>query len=346
MRAMVLHEFGGSLKLEDVPIPKIGRHDVLIKNKACGVGLTISHIKDRPRVGAKIPLILGHEVAGEVTEVGEDVQNIEVGDHATVYFYMSCGTCKWCRVGREPLCEKLRGHIGVHTGLDWGGGYAEYMKVPAENVFKLPKEVPFEEACIVADAIATPLHVVRERAKVRPLEVVVVVGAGGGVGIHVVQMAKLFGGRVIGVDILKEKLDKVKEVGGDEVINVKDAPEFDEEVKRLTDGRGADVVIDFVCREETIEAGFRSLATSGRQVILAVHPGVIIKIPPEPFIRGELILTGSRYASKQDFVESIEIMRRGLVKPIVTKTFPLEEANRVHEMLENKEIVGRAVLLI
>jgi len=345
MRAMVLHEFGGPLKLEDVPIPRIGRQEVLIKNKACGVGLTVSHIKDG-RFGGKTPLILGHEVAGEVAEIGEDVQNVKVGDRATVYFYMTCGTCKWCRVGREPLCENFRGYVGVHTGLDWGGGYAEYIKVPAENVFKLPNEAPFEEACIVADAIATPLHVVRERAKVRPLDVVVVVGAGGGVGIHVVQMAKVFGGRVIGVDVSKEKLDKVKEVGGDEVINAKISPNFDEEVKRLTNGIGADAVIDFVCREETIEAGFRSLATSGRQVILAIHPGVVIKIPPAPFVTRELVLTGSRYASKQDFAESIEIMKRGLVKPIVTRTFPLEEANRVHELLEKKEIVGRAVLLI
>jgi len=343
MKAMVLHEFGGSLRLEDVPIPKIERQEVLIKNNACGVGLTVSHIKEG-RSGGRLPLILGHKVAGEVAEIGEDVKNVRVGDRVTVYFYMTCGTCKWCRVGRESLCEN-RGLIGVHTGLDWGGGYAEYMKVPAENVFKLPDEAPFKEACIVADAIATPLHVVRERAKVRPLDVVVV-GAGGGVGIHVVQMAKVFGGRVIGIDISKEKLDKVKEVGSDEVINAEVTPNFDEEIQRLTNGRGADVVIDFVCMEETIEAGFRSLATSGTQVILANHPGVVIKIPPAPFVRKEIVLTGSRYASKQDFAESIEIMRRGLVKPIVTRTFPLEEANRIHELLEKNEIVGRAVLLI
>jgi propanol-preferring alcohol dehydrogenase len=346
MRAMVLHEFGGSFSLEKVPIPKVGSHDVLIRNQACGCGLTLSHVKNEGRPGANLPLIMGHEIGGEIIEIGEEVKTFDVGDHATLYFYLSCGFCRYCRSGLDPLCENLEGFIGTHTGTEGGGGFAEYIRVPAQNVFKLPKKVPLQEACIVADAIATPLHVVRERANVRPLDNVVIVGAGGVVGIHTVQMAKLFGGRVIGIDINEEKLEKVKEVGGDEVINVHGSPDFDKEVKKITSGKGADAVIDFVCNEQTLQAGFRSLGVSGKQIILAKHPNVMMRGPPAPFTAKEIIVTGSRFASKSELSEAIEMMSRDLIIPIVTRTFPLEETNEVFDLLKQSKIIGRAVIQI
>lgn len=338
---MVLHEFGGPLFLEKVPIPKTGPNEVLIRVKACGVGLTVQHIRDG-HLGGKLPLILGHEVAGEIVEVGHNVQHFEVGEHATVYFYLNCGVCEYCRSSEEPLCPNLRGFVGAHID----GGYAEYMKVPSGNVLKIPDSISFNDACVIPDAVATSVHVVRTRAKVKPLDVVVVIGAGGGVGIHVVQMVKRFGGKVIAVDVSDEKLKKVEELGADEIINSKVYPTFDQLVEKLTNGKRADAVIDFVCTTETLETGVRSLGKKGKLVILARHPNVILGLQPRRFIAQELTVTGSRYASKVEVMEGIKMVKEGKIKAIITKKVPLEQADLLHEMLVKGEITGRAILVV
>lgn len=330
--------------MADVPVPEVGANEALVKVKACGIGLTLNWIR-RGMLGGSVPRIIGHEVAGEVAEVGKQVTNMKVGQRVCVYFYLTCGVCEFCRKNRETLCRNFRGYVGA--AID--GGYAEYAVLPSENLIPIPDELSFEEACIIPDAIGTPLHAVRERAQVRPLDTVMVVGAGGGVGIHTVQMARLCGGRVIAVDSSDDKLGKTWEFGADDVVNI-DRKDFVDRVKKMTDGKGVDAVIDFVCTTDTLTKGFNSLNTGGRLVCLArgaIGAGqATLTIPPGSLVSNEFIITGSRCVTKQELVESIEMVRQGRIKPVITRKFSLEDVEQAHKMLDEQKIFGRAVMLM
>lgn len=335
MKAMVLHELGGPLKLEEVPIPEVGPGEALAKVKAIGVGYTVS--KHRKSMGI-VPRIPGHEVAGEIVKVGPGVKNVKEGDPVTVYFYLNCGNCKFCKTARETLCLNWGGFVGVHIN----GGYAEYMKLPAENFILLPKEIPPVEACIIADAVATPWKVMKERAKVKPMDDVLILGAGGGVGIHAVAVAKLFGARVIAADLSAEKLEAARKAGADEIINTQSGP-LEKEVMKLTAGKGVEAAVDFVNITETLTASLNSLATAGK--LICMTSGTF-QVNTLLLVNKELEITGSRYVTKQELAESIELVRLGKIKPIVTRTFRLEEADLAHQMVDEHKIIGRAALIL
>ena len=347
MRAMVLHELGGPVVLEEVDKPRIGPSDALIRVGATGVGLTVVIMIGTPGRVTSYPRILGHEVAGEVIEVGSEVRNVRVGDRVLCHFYLTCGVCGFCRSGRETLCENFAGNVGMACD----GGYAEYMKIPALNLCLLPEEIPFVEASIISDAVATPFHACTKEAQVRPGDDVLIIGAGGGVGIHAVQMAKLCGGRVLAADLSMEKLEMVKELGADEIIHGKGG-NLSKEAKRLTDGKGVDAVLDFVASSQTLEAGLESLGTAGRLVILGYRPPAVFKVQPtfkvDPLVvlHKGIEIHGSRYVSMAELIEAVKIVKQGKIKPIVTQTFPLEEAEKVHQLLRENRITGRAALVI
>jgi len=203
----------------------------------------------------------------------------------------------------------------------------------------------YVDGAVTADAIATPMHVLRERARLRASETVLVVGAGGGVGIHMVQMARALGGRVLAVDLSADKLALAKEEGADETINSAEVA-FDEEARRLTGGRGVDVVVEIVGTRETMEASIRSLGKGGRLVVVGTYePDAALTVSPRLLIHNEIILTGSRYCSRQDLVETVEMVVRGRIRPIVTRTCSLEESDEVLRMIERKELTGRAAVV-
>ncbi|MFB0508471.1 MAG: alcohol dehydrogenase catalytic domain-containing protein, partial [Thermodesulfobacteriota bacterium] len=293
------------------------------------------------------PRILGHEVAGEVVEVGSEVRNVRPGDRVVCHFYLTCKVCRFCRSGRETLCENWEGYVGMACD----GGYAEYMKIPALNLCPLPGEIPFVDASIISDAIATPLHACKEEAQVGPGDDVLIVGAGGGVGIHAVQMAKLCGGRILAADLSMEKLELARQLGADEIIHSK-GTNLSKEARRLTDGKGVDAVLDFVASSETLEAGFESLGTAGKLVILGYRPPEVFKVKPTFRVDPLVVLSkaieihGSRYVSMAELIEAVKIVKQGKIKPIVTQTFPLEEAEKVHQLLLENKITGRAALVM
>ena len=347
MRAMLLHKLGGPVTFQNVAEPRVGPCDAKVRVKATGVGFTVIIMKSTPRLVTSYPRILGHEVAGEVVEVGSEVKNVKPGDRVVCHFYLTCKACRFCRSGRETLCENWGGYVGMACD----GGYAEYMTVPALNLCPLPEGIPFPEASIISDAVATPLHACRTEAKVGPGDDVLVVGAGGGVGIHAVQMAKLSGGRVLAADVSEEKLDMAKKLGADEIINSREK-DLSKEAKRLTDGKGAEAVLDFVASSETLEASFQSLATAGRLVILGFRPPEVFKVIPtfkvDPLIvLGKMIeIHGSRYVTMAELIEAVKIVKQGKIKPIVTQTFPLEEAEKAHQLVQENKIIARAALVI
>ncbi|MCH8827250.1 MAG: zinc-binding dehydrogenase [Chloroflexi bacterium] len=343
MKAMVLHQVGGALTMEETPMPQPGPGEVLVRVKACGLGLTLVWNRN-DRVGGltgKLPRIVGHEIAGDVMELGEGVDGFQPGDRVNVYFYLTCGDCRWCNVGREDLCDNYSGVVGSQIN----GGLAEYVSLPVRNLCHIPPNLGYVDAAIAADAIATPLHVLRERARVQPPETVLIVGAGGGVGIHMVQMAKLMGTRVIAVDISAEKLALAREMGADEIINSRETP-FDEDARRLTGGRGVDAVVELVGRPETIEAGIRSLDKGGRIVFVGFYDDKIsIPFQPNYLMTREITFTGSRYCSRQELAEAVELVARGQIKPVVTRKCRLEESEEVLQSIERMELAGRACVI-
>jgi propanol-preferring alcohol dehydrogenase len=342
MKAMVLHARGGALTLEEVALPRVGLGEALVRVQACGAGLTVVHIQQGRLGKMTLPRIIGHEVVGEVVEIGEGVSSVQQGDKVLVYFYLTCGHCRWCNNGREDLCAHFQGFVGVHID----GGFAEYLKVPARNLVHLPPELDSAESAIIADAVSTPLHALRERARVRPPEIVLVVGAGGGVGIHAVQMAKLLGAQVIGVDVSDEKLALAKSLGADEVINARAFPAFHEEARRLTAGQGVDVVLEFVCHPDTLQASLRSLGSAGRLIVLGVSPNMSFPLDASVLVRSEIVVTGSRYVTRQELIEAVELVRQGKITPVVTRTFPLADTNRALDLVERGQMAGRAIVVV
>ncbi|HEX6212018.1 MAG TPA: alcohol dehydrogenase catalytic domain-containing protein [Methylomirabilota bacterium] len=344
---MVLPAFGAPLRLQTVPRPSVGPNDVLLRVRAAGVGLTVIIMTANPGRVTSFPRIPGHEVAGEVVEVGAEVTTVPVGERVVCHFYLTCGACRFCRSGRETLCTAFRGFVGQASD----GAYAEYMAVPARNVTAIPAGVSDVDAAIASDAIATPYHACREEARVGPGDTVLVVGAGGGVGIHGVQMAKLCGGWVVGVDITDDKLDAAKNAGADAVVDGR-AGDLTAQVRALTDGRGVDAAIDFVAAQATLEASLGSLARAGRLVIIGSRPPAVFgveatfRVDPGRMLYDMLEIHGSRYVTLTEIQQTLELLRLGRIRPVVSRTFPLEAAEEAHELLRRNALIGRAALLV
>ncbi len=346
MKAMVLRELGAPLRLETVPVPKIGPSDVLLRVRATGVGLTVVIMTAVPGRVTSFPRIPGHEVAGQVVQAGSEVAPVKVGDRVTCHFYLTCRMCRFCRSGRETLCTAFRGYVGMACD----GGYAEYMAIPAANVTPIPVGVSDLDAAIAADAICTPYHACREEARVGPGDSVLIVGAGGGVGIHGVQMAKLCGGWVLAADITDAKLAEAKECGADALIDAREG-DLATQVRKLTDGRGVDAAIDFVASRETLEGCVRSLARAGRLVIIGSRPKAVFgvdasfTVDPGHMLYDMLEIHGARYVTLAEIEQTLELLRQRRIRAIVSRTFPLEGAEEAHELLRKNVLVGRAALL-
>lgn len=342
MKALVLEGPNQPFNLTDVPDPVAGPGEVVAKVYACGSGLTIQHVK-AGRVAADFPLIIGHEIAAEIVEIGPGADTgLKVGDGVTAHFYLTCGHCRWCLANRESLCENSPGVIGRVVD----GGYAEYIKLPARNFVKFPDGLDYKahpaEAGVAADALATPVKVLR-RARVQPGESVVIFGAGGGVGIHQVMMAAYAHAQVIAVDTKPEKFADCEKAGAGICI---DGGRNDvvEAIKDATGG-GADVVIDYVSARQTLEAGFHSLGIGGRLVTLG-GAGADFEVNAMSLLGGEREVMGSRFCTKGELVESLELVARGDVWPLVSEVRPMAEAEELHNRIEAGEVTGRAVLTI
>jgi propanol-preferring alcohol dehydrogenase len=344
---MVLPAFGAPLRLQTVPRPSIGPNDVLLRVRAAGVGLTVVIMTANPGRVTSFPRIPGHEVAGAVVEVGAEVTSVAVGARVVCHFYLTCGACRFCRSGRETLCTAFRGYVGQASD----GGYAEYMAVPARNVTPIPSGVSDLDAAIASDAIATPYHACREEARVGPGDTVLIVGAGGGVGIHGVQVAKLCGGWVVGVDITDDKLDAAKAAGADAIVDGR-AGDLAAQVRALTGGRGVDAAVDFVAARETLEASLASLARAGRLVIIGSRPSAVFgveatfRVDPGQMLSDMLEIHGSRYVTLTEIQQTLELLRLGRLRPVISRTFPLEGAEEAHELLRQNALIGRAALLL
>lgn len=349
MQAMVLEKFGGTLKPQTRTVPEPGPGEVLVRVVACGAGLTLESIR-LGHLGGSVPRIMGHEFSGTIAALGAGVDGWQRDDPVTGSFYLFCGNCAMCASGREMLCLNHKGNIGARID----GAFAEYMLVPARNLVRIPSGVALREAGIVADAVATPYHIARERARIVPGQRVAVIGAGGGVGVHMLHVAKAFGAFVIAVERDPVKLDRLREFEVDAIVDA-GAESWQTELIAAADGSHdgigeLQVCIDFVGTPETTTNGIAALGRGGTFVIVGVLPGLrsnksaMLTADPMYLVNKEITIMGTRYATRAEITRSLELVRDGKVKPVIGASFPLAQAEEALEAIRANRVFGRVLI--
>lgn len=338
MKAVRYYKPGELLKIEDVPIPKIEKNEVLIKVKATGLCHTDLHFIDgtlKPWKGT-IPLTLGHEVAGEITEIGTEISNFKKGDRVIVSNIISCGNCYYCKSGHENLCSNLD-----QIGFTVDGGYAEYVKTIESTLVRLPRNVSYESGAVLTCAAASCYHALVSIAKAEKGQTILLNGFGG-LGSNALQIAKALGLKAIAVDVSKEKLKAATEMGAKATIDAS-SQNVPEEVKKATNDEGVDIALELVGRSNTIENAFKSLRKQGSLVFIGYTKDNFTLSPLELII-SELSVKGSVAYTKGDLINVLKLAEEQKIIPIISKTFKIEETNQALQKIEKGEIMGRAVL--
>ena len=361
MKACVLFEPGPPENLKVVEVkdpPPPGPGEILIQVKASAIdghdlverdgtmtrgGSSVAlanarehEIRENGSWVKKSCLILGHEVAGIVLAVGPGVTRHKVGDRVAPSGGSHCGVCDNCQLGLEVLCTDTVSAVKE--------GYAELCIAHERAVMKIPDNISFEEASIVRCAIGTPLRgMYLEGKEPKSHDNILVLGAGGGLGIHSLQLAALTGGRVIASTTTESKIPILKEYGASDVVYSKDG-KFHEQVMELTGGHGADYIIDTVGGSTFNAGGFRAMAYYGRYVFVGQINNEYARFPVPWLFWREAVLTGCNGGMYEDTLRSFHLMEQGRIKAVISETFPLEETPRMHGLLDNRQIVGRSAI--
>lgn len=340
MYCIRIHEHGGldKLVLEEVPTPKPGPGEVLIRVKATSLNhLDLWVRKGLPGVKFKLPIIPGVDAAGIVAGIGEAVSHVAVGDRVVVAQGISCGHCVHCLNGSDNLCKDYL-LIGEHRD----GADAEYLCVPARNVLKLPSAVSFDQAAAGALVFLTAWQMLVDKARVQPGEEVLVVGAGSGVGSAAIQIAKLHGARVIATTSSDEKASHAKQLGADAVIDYvrQNVPD---EVRTLTAKRGVDVVFEHVGAAVWADC-IRSLTKGGRLVTCGATSGHEAQTDLRYVFYKQLQILGSTMGKKGDLLKILRFFETGRLKPVIDRCMPLKEVKEAHRLLEEGKQFGKIVL--
>lgn len=343
MKAVRFHAHGGPevLKLEEIPEPRIAQNQVLVRIKSCALNhLDLWLRKGLPGVKVPLPHIPGCDIAGEVAAVGELCTRVKVGEPVVISPGISCGQCARCLEGRDNLCPSYQ-IIGGY-GLD--GGYADLIAVPEVNVLPLPKGLDFIRAAAFPLTFLTAWNMLVTLGNVRPGQTVLVMGAGSGVGVAALQIAKLFGATVIATASTAEKLTKAKSLGADHGINYRDQS-IGQEVKRVTERRGVDIVFEHV-GGETWKELIPILAADGTLVTCGATSGPIAETDIRYLFMRQLRIQGAYMGRKADLLTIVSLVEAGKLKPVVDQALPLAEAPQAHRLLEDRRQFGKVVLTI
>ena len=343
MKAVRFHEFGGPevLKYEDVPDPQLRKDQVLVRVKACALNhLDLWIRKGLP--GIKLPHINGSDVAGEIAEVGEYITDLKPGQRVLLAPMTFCGHCTACVSGQQSLCPQFS-VLGYATD----GGNSELIATPRINVIPIPeerKELTWEQAASVPLVFVTAWHMLVGRCAIKPGDTVLILGAGSGVGSAGIQVAKLFNATVITTAGDEKKLAKGRELGADFTINHYQQ-KISEEVKKITNKRGVDIVMEHV-GEKTWQESMRSLKPGGKLVTCGATTGPNAGFDIRVLFSRQLSFLGSYMGTMGDLHEVLRHVFSGKLKPVLDRSFPLAEASAAHEYLEKSAQFGKVVLTV
>jgi propanol-preferring alcohol dehydrogenase len=338
MRAALLDAFDAPVRLADVPSVAPGAGEVLVDVVACGVGLTL----ERARTGAlggSTPRVVGHEIGGVVAAVGAGVTGWSAGDRVTTSFYLTCGRCRWCAGGRETLCENWGGFVGVHVD----GGLAEQVVLPAHGLVRVPDAVGLAEAAIAADAIATPYHALTTRAAVPPGRTVAVIGAGGGVGVHTIGVARALGARVVAVEREPKKLSRLAAMGCDVVWSPGDDQDWGARL-RADMVWPVDVCVDTVASSSTLTAAVGLVGRAGTVIVVGFQAGAGIALDPRPLVLDAVTVTGSRYATRAEIIATLDLVAQRRVEPVIGARYALHDVAEAYRVMQENDVFGRIVV--
>jgi len=342
MRAMVVERYGAPLRLADLPKPVPAPGQVLVRVIGCGVCRSdLKVVAGAMPFSPTLPLphVPGHEISGEIAALGPDARG-RVGDRVVVYHYWPCGACARCLAGEENLCQHLRGWAGFGTP----GGFQGYLAVPDDCVLPLPANVPPEHGGPLTCALGTAYQAVVSRGGVQAGEAVVVLGAGG-VGLQAVQIARAAGAVVLAVDLHAHRLEAARAAGAHDAFPGEGAGE---RVRAATAGWGADVAIDTVGHQESVATCAGLVRAGGRIVVVgyATAPADYPALPTDRVVLGQLSVLGTRYTTRLGLRRALDLVARGLVRPVISGTFPLERANEALAAVREDRATGRVVVRV
>jgi D-arabinose 1-dehydrogenase-like Zn-dependent alcohol dehydrogenase len=302
-------------------------HDVLTRNGTL-------------KAGVRLPCVLGHEVAGTVVELGAQVKGFKLGDRvATTQRSYICGHCRFCRSGFEPLCAQrvFLGDVGLV------GGYAQYLSISSDCIAQVPDGVDLDHAAVAACAVGTVLNAVRDVGRVQMGETVLITGAGGGLGLHAIQLARLAGARVLAQTTSADKVELIRKMGAHEVVLHKRGEPFAPLVRDMTQGQGADVIIDNV-GTVLFEDMRKSLAIQGRWLMIGQLTGDFVPFNPAQFFLKNQSLLSVTSTSRRQLEDVLTLMQRGQVTPVIERKLPLYEVAQAHQAVEAGRTTGRWLL--
>ena len=356
MKAARIVEPNKPLEVSELETPKPSGNEVIVKVKAAGVCHSDLHlweggydmgdgtflkVTDR---GVKYPVIPGHEIAGTVSDVGNDVKGVSVGDDVLVYPWIGEGECPACKAGNENLCDAPKS-----IGLFQDGGYAENVKVPHYKYLAKISGLDLDAATSLACSGLTAYNAVK-KANANSPEYLVIIGAGG-IGLMAIQLAKeITKAKIICVDMDDKKFETAKKMGADFVVNTNVIGSIStgtggpvEKIISICNGKGADSVIDFVNAPQTVKTALAVLRKRGNLVLVGLFGGSInislVTIPLK-----SLTIQGAYTGNYNDMVELIDLAKKGVIKPVISKRYSIDEANEALENLKARKIIGRAVI--
>jgi NADPH:quinone reductase-like Zn-dependent oxidoreductase len=342
VKAIQFRRHGGPevLNYSDVPDPLVRPNGVVVRVRACALNhLDLWVRQGIPGVPIPLPHIPGSDVAGEVAQIGAEVSTVRVGQKVVLAPGVTCGRCAACLAGLDNRCRQF-----TNLGYMIDGGCAEFVSAPEVNCLPYPENLSYEEAAAVPLVFQTAWHMLLVRAELQPGEDGLILGAGSGVGTAAIQIAKFFGARVIATAGSEEKLAKACELGADFVIHHK-SQKIREEVRRITNKRGVDVVFEHV-GTATWDDSMASLAASGRLVTCGATTGYDAKVDLRFLFSRQLSLLGSYMGTKNDLRTVMKLVAAGRLKPVVDSVFPLAEAAAAHRYLEAGAQFGKVVLTV
>ena len=343
MRAVVMRRFGGPevLRVEDVPMPEPGPGEALVKVSAVTVNRSFD-LKVREDGNGRdpiMPLVLGNDPAGEVVAVGEGTREVRVGDRVAAWRAFPCGTCESCQHGQPDSCHNKR-MLGIHR---WGG-YAEYVAVPEESLQVLPPDLPYADAAVVLRHFPTAIALAIGRACLKSGETALVMGAAGGLGSALIQVAKQVGARVIAAAGSDERVAAGVDLGADAGVNYRQQ-DLADEVRHLTGGRGVEVVFENIADPSLWPGAFDSLAYGGRLATIGAHGGGTVPLNVRKLYSQHLSVLGGAWAGRAEAEQAVEGARSGAFKAVIGASLPLGEAPQAHRLAEDSAVVGKVVLV-
>jgi D-arabinose 1-dehydrogenase-like Zn-dependent alcohol dehydrogenase len=336
LKAIQLVEIGQPLQMQEVDEPTVGALDVLVRVKAAGICHSDAHYRAGTSPVGFLPITLGHEVAGIVQDVGDNVTGVQADHRIAVHYMVTCGECTYCHLGSEQFCLE-----GQMVGKHRHGGYAEYIVVPARSVVPLPEEISFEQGAVMMCSSATSFHALF-KSRLQAGERIAVFGVGG-LGMSAVQLARAFGALdVYAVDINADKLALAEKLGAVPVNATACDPVI--EIRQLTGGRGVDVALELIGLPQTTRQAIQSLAVFGRAVLVGLTDQLVEIDPYREVLGKEVEIIGASDHLMSEFPLLFEFARRGLLdlSDVVTRTIPLD-AGAINETLDELDQYGTGI---